>query len=112
MQLQKEEKHLHQSLKRCKYPDWAINRVKLKCQASAAKIRKEKPQNRTDQNSNTRTAKPYTVVPYHQGLSESYKNICRKYGIDVHLKGGHTHQGSPNGPKGQRSTSQEKWGHI
>ena len=28
--LQKEEKHLYQSLKRCKYPDWAINRVKLK----------------------------------------------------------------------------------
>ena len=90
MQLQKEEKHLHQSLKRCKYPDWAINRVKLRSQASAAKRRKEKHQRRTDQSINTKTPKPYTVVPYHQGLSESYKNICRKYGIDVHLKGGHT----------------------
>ena len=90
MQLQKEEKHLHQSLKRCKYPDWATNRVKLRSQASAAKRRKEKHQRRTDQSSNTKTPKPYTVVPYHQGLSESYKNICRKYGIDVHLKGGHT----------------------
>ena len=89
MKLQKEEKHLHQSLKRCKYPDRAINRVKLKSQASAAKRRKDKHQNRTD-SSNIRTPKPYTVVPYHQGLSESYKNICRKYGIDVHLKGGHT----------------------
>ena len=90
MQLQKEEKHLHQSLNRCKYPDRAINRVKLRCQASAAKRRKEKHQRRSDQSSNTKTPKPYTVVPYHQGLSESYKNICRKYGIDVHLKGGHT----------------------
>ena len=34
--------------------------------------------------------KPYIVVPYHQGLSESYKNICKQYGIDVHLKGGQT----------------------
>ena len=90
IQLQKEEKHLHQSLKRCKYPDWAINRVKLRSQASAVKRRKEKQHRRTDQSSNTKTQKPYTVVTYHQGLSESYKNICRKYGIDVHLKGGHT----------------------
>ena len=71
MQLQKEEKHLHQSLNRCKYPDWAINRVKLRSQASAPKRRKEKHQRRTDQSSNTKTPKPYTVVPYHQGLSES-----------------------------------------
>ena len=42
MKLQKEEKHLHQSLKKCKYPDWAINRVKLKSQASALKRRKDK----------------------------------------------------------------------
>ena len=34
--------------------------------------------------------KPYIVVPYQQGLSESYKNICKQYGIDVHLKGGQT----------------------
>ena len=34
--------------------------------------------------------KLHIVVPYHQGLSESYKNICKQYGIDVHLKGGHT----------------------
>ena len=89
MKLQKEEKHLHQSLKKCKYPDWAINRVKIKSQASSVKRRKDKQQNRPGPN-NIRTPKPYTVVPYHQGLSESYKNICRKYGIDVHLKGGHT----------------------
>ena len=30
------------------------------------------------------------MVPNHQGLSESYKRICKKYGIEVHLKGGHT----------------------
>ena len=40
--------------------------------------------------SNTRGPKPYIVVPYHQGLSESFKRTCKKYGIEVHLKGGHT----------------------
>ena len=87
-QLQKEEKHLYQSLRRCKYPDWAINRMKLKSQSSVNKRRKGNSNN-TEPN-NIRAPKPYIVVPYHQGLSESYKNICKKYGIEVHLKGGHT----------------------
>ena len=30
------------------------------------------------------------VVPYHQGLSESFKRTCKKYGIQVYCKGGHT----------------------
>ena len=34
-QLQKEEKHLYQFLRKCKYPDWALSRVKLKSQSSA-----------------------------------------------------------------------------
>ena len=88
VQLQNEEKHLYQSLRRCKYPDWAINRMKLKSQ-STYKKRKEGNNNQPGP-SNIRGPKPYIVVPYHQGVSESYKNICKKYGIEVHLKGGHT----------------------
>ena len=30
--LQKEEEHLFQALKRCKYPTWALNRVKMRSQ--------------------------------------------------------------------------------
>ena len=30
------------------------------------------------------------MVPYHQGLSESFKRTCKKYGIQVHFKGGPT----------------------
>ena len=30
------------------------------------------------------------VVPYSQGISESFKNICKKYGIQVYFKGGKT----------------------
>ena len=33
---------------------------------------------------------PHIVVPYHQGLSENFKRICKKYGVQVHLKGGLT----------------------
>ena len=33
---------------------------------------------------------PYTVVPYVKGLSKSLKYVCRKYGVQVHFKGGNT----------------------
>ena len=88
VQLQKEEKHLYQSLRRCKYPDWAINRMKLKSQSTYHK--RKNGNNKQPGPNNIRGPKPCIVVPYHQGLSESYKNICKKYGIEVHLKGGHT----------------------
>ena len=31
--------------------------------------------------------KPYMVVPYVKGLSESLKNIYRKHGVQVYYKG-------------------------
>ena len=30
------------------------------------------------------------MVPYIEGLSESFNNICSKYGIQMHFKGGKT----------------------
>ena len=30
------------------------------------------------------------VIPYSKGIGESFKNICKKYGIQVYLKGGKT----------------------
>ena len=86
--LQKEEKHLHQSLKKCKYPDLAINRVKLKSLATHQK--KKRGNHKQPGSRKISSPKPYIVVPYHQGLGESYKNICKQYWIDVHLKGGQT----------------------
>ena len=62
--------------------------MKLKSQSSVQKRRKGSSNN--IEPNNMRAPKPYIVVPYHQGLSESYKNICKKYGIEVHLKRGHT----------------------
>ena len=87
-QLQKEQKHLFKSLRKCKYPNWALNRLKLKSQKPALKKNKENINKPVPNNS--RVPKPYIVVPYHQGLSESFKRTCKKYGIEVHLRGGHT----------------------
>ena len=34
--------------------------------------------------------KPYIVVPYIQGMSESCKKICRKHGVEMYFKRGNT----------------------
>ena len=41
-------------------------------------------------NSNSLTQKPYMVVPYFKGVSESLKKICGKHGVQVYFKGGNT----------------------
>ena len=35
-------------------------------------------------------SKPYIVVPYVKGIHENCRNICRKHGIEMYLKGGNT----------------------
>ena len=87
-QLQKEEQHLSKTLKRGKYPTSALNRIKLRSQTSAPK--KNKGNTKNSEPNNSRDQKPLIVVPYHQGLSESFKRTCKKYVIQVHLKGGPT----------------------
>ena len=87
-QLQNEETHLFKSLSKCKYPNWALNRVKLKSQTSAQKKSNENS-NKTAPN-NSSGPKTHIVVPYYQGPSESFNGTCTKYGIEVHLKGSHT----------------------
>ena len=86
-QLQEEEEHLYNTLKKCKYATWALNRVKLRNQTPAPK---KKNNNRNSNPNNNRDQNPHITVPYHQGLSESFKRTCKKYDIEVHLKGGPT----------------------
>ena len=62
----------------CKYPNWAINRTKLKM--STPKSNKN--------NSSNNISRGHVTVSYSEGLSESVKNICKKYGIQVHFKSG------------------------
>ena len=96
-QLQKEEQNLYNSLKRCKYATWALNRVKMMSQAPAPK--KNKSNNKNSDHNNIRVQKPHITVPYHQGLSENFKRTCKKYCIEVHLKGGTTIKNLITAPK-------------
>ena len=82
--LQQEEKHLHQALKNCKFPEWALNKAKLRSKA------KKKRTMGTNTSNNNQSPKPYMVAPYHKGVSESLKKTCNKHSIQVYFKGGRT----------------------
>ena len=84
--LLKEEQHLFQALRKCKYPNWALNRVKLRCQNPS---KKQKNNNQRKQNNQFRK-NLYMVVPYYKGLSKSIKRSCNKFVVQVHFKGGLT----------------------
>ena len=78
--LEEEQMQIQRALSICKYPDWAINRIKLKTSTP-----------KKNSNSNSKTIyRGHITVPYNEGLSESMKNICKRYGIQVHFKSGKT----------------------
>ena len=83
-QKKEELSHIEEALTSCKYPSWAIQRVKLK-----KNIQKQNKNNKRTNNNNINNRSSITV-PYNQGLSESFKNIGKKYGIQVHFKSGRT----------------------
>ena len=67
--------------------------------SQSSALRRKQGYNNNPEPRNIKAPKPYTVVPYHQGQSESYKRICKKYGIDVHLKRMSYHQNLLLAPK-------------
>ena len=84
--LRDEEECLQKVLTENKYPTWALNRVKMKIKAPSRQELKRK-----DHANNIKdNKKPYMVLPYIKGLSESMKNICSKHGIQMHYRGGNT----------------------
>ena len=82
--LEEEQKVIQEALQACKYPPWAINRMKTKINST----------NNRNRNTNTLDNRPRhrnsVTVPYNEGLSETFKNICKRYGIQVHFKSGKT----------------------
>ena len=103
--LQQEEDHVQQALTRCNYPAWAINKIKMKTKATTNQT------NRGQKNSGKNIQKPHMVIPYYKGISESLKNTCRKYGVQVYFKGGNTIKNLLMAPKDQ-DTFQKKSGVI
>ena len=80
--LQQEEQHLKKVLTRCKYPDWAINRVKIKMRTPA-----QRNQQKKNKSCMTGIQKQnYIVVPYYKGLSESLKRTCQNMECKYTLK--------------------------
>ena len=84
--LQQEEQYLQKALQRCKYPAWALNKVKIKSKCSANKKRRDTTKTGQD----NRNQKPYMVVPYYRGMSENLKKVCSRHGVQVYFKGGNT----------------------
>ena len=100
--LTRELKHLQEVLTKCKYPKWAFVELLQKQEDT-------RRENRRDQGRNTnQTIKKYQiVVPYSQGLCESYKTICSKYGIQEHFKGGNTLKSLLMFPKDKEAVTKE-----
>ena len=95
--LKDEEEHLQKVLTQTKYPTWAPNRVKMRIKAPSRQELKRG--DNTNANNTTGNKKPYMVLPYVKGLSESMKNICNKHGVQVYYKGGNTIKGLLMAPK-------------
>ena len=107
--LQQAEDYLHSALQKCKYPTWALNRIRIKTKKPAPR---NDSNNRTNSGSNNNNQKSYIVVPYYRGLSESIKKIGSKYGVQVCFKGGTTIKNLLMAPKDKRSYAEEKWSHL
>ena len=66
------------------YPSWAIKKMKLKNNTPKTN------RNNNQTNRSNSINKISITVPYNKGLSESFKNIGKKYDIQVHFKSGKT----------------------
>ena len=87
-QLEEEQEHIQQALSSCKYPRWALKRSKKKTMVHIQSRNKGK--RLTDNNTKSTTRITYITLPYSKGLSESFKNTCKIYGIQVYFRGGKT----------------------
>ena len=78
--MQQEEKHLKQALTRCKYPAWAMNKVKMKTKATSNNNSKD------TKNSGNNIQKPHMMIPYYKGSSERIKKTSSEHGVQVYSK--------------------------
>ena len=91
--LQQEMDHLRKALTKCIYPKWALDKVKKRLNKPTSEVI-DQVNNQGTTVAQTVTSKVKTkghiVMPYTQGLCESIKRICGRYGIQTHFKGGGT----------------------
>ena len=91
--LQQEMNHLRKALTKYKYPKWALDKVEKKPNKSTSEtIGGINTQGTTGAQAVTNEVKTkgHIVIPYTQGLCESIKKICGRYGIQTNIKVGST----------------------
>ena len=91
--LHKEKTHLRNAITQCKYPIWALDKVKRRLNKSSSETSDEANNQGTtgaQPATNEVKSKGHIVIPYTQGLCESIKKICGRYGIQTHFKGSTT----------------------
>ena len=100
--LHKEKTHLWKALIQCKYPKWALNRVQKRLNKPYKEVT-DGPNNQGTAGAKLTTyeveTKGHIVIPYTQGLCESIKKICGRYGIQTYFKGSNTTQNLLVSPK-------------
>ena len=109
--LQKEKDHLRKALTKCKYPKWALDKVEGRLNRSSRQVADGGTNNAQAANHEVKN-KGHIVIPYTQGLCESIKKICDRYGIQTHFKGGRTIKKPAGLSQGQRPYGQPKWCHL
>ena len=88
--LQQEKDHLRKALTKCKYPKWALDKVEKRLNRSTREVSDGVSNQAAQPVTNEVKNKSHIVIPYTQGLCESIKTICGRYGIQTHFKGSRT----------------------
>ena len=91
--LHKEMDHLRKALTPCKYPKWALDKVEKRLKRTSREVIdgvNNQGNAGTQSTTNEVKTKHHIVIPYTQGLCESMKKICGRYGIQTHFKGSST----------------------
>ena len=103
--LNQEIQHLQKALTKCKYPKWTSDKVERRfisnnkeennvgnSQGEQSEDVNDNPSSNPEGRDSTKDkySNGHIVIPYTQGLGESIKNICKRYGIQNHFKGNGT----------------------
>ena len=75
--------------------------------ATARRQRQKEIEEKQGSNNSQTNKRCHIVVPYSQGLCESYRNICGRYGVQVHFKGGNTLKNQLIFPKDKKAITKQ-----
>ena len=86
---QQEKDCLRKACSKCKYPKWALNKMEKRLNRSTSEVIdgvNNQGTTAAQAATNGVKTKGHIVIPYTQGLCESIKKICGRYGIQTTSK--------------------------